>query len=165
VVVTNPAASGVTQQIEWSLRREGSHASVLAGSYRAEALREGDARAQSPAMLSGRRVVALAGLASPASFVATLASLGASVVELLAFPDHHPYGETDLERVRLSVQRSGAEWVVTTEKDWMRLRDAPSLGVPLKVLSIRLDMGSERATLVDALARTLRSKAAGRTSP
>src|SRR5262249_36097847 len=29
VVVTNPAASGVTQQIEWSLRREGSHASVL----------------------------------------------------------------------------------------------------------------------------------------
>ena len=165
VVVTNPASSGVTQQIEWSLRREGSHASVLTGSYRAEALREGDARAQSPAMLSGRRVVALAGLASPASFVATLASLGASVVELLAFPDHHPYGETDLERVRLSVQRSGAEWVVTTEKDWMRLRHAPGLGVPLRVLSVRLDMGEERPALVDALARTLRRKAAGRTSP
>src|SRR5262249_56341573 len=66
VVVTNPAGSGVTQQIGWSLRREGSHASVLTGSYRAEALREGDAREQSPACLSGRRVVALAGLGPPA---------------------------------------------------------------------------------------------------
>jgi len=47
----------------------------------------------------------------------------------------------------------------------MRLRDAPGLGVPLKVLSVGLDMGAERPALVDALARTLRSKAAGRTSP
>jgi len=165
VVVTNPAGPGVTQQIEWSLRREGSHAPVLSGAFRAEALREGDGRPQSPAVLSGRRVVALAGLASPAGFVATLTSLGASVVELLAFPDHHPYRETDLEQVRLSVQRSRAEWVVTTEKDWVRLRDAPGLEVPLKVLSIRLDMGTGRPALVDALARTLRSKAAGRTHP
>jgi len=165
VVVTNPAGTGATQPIEGSLRREGSHAAVLSGAYRAETLREGDGRPQSPGMLSGRRVVALAGLASPAGFVVTLTSLGATVVELLAFPDHHPYRATDLERVRLSAQRSQAEWVVTTEKDWVRLREAPALGLPLRVLSVRLDMGTDQPALVETLGRTIRSKTAGRARP
>ena len=165
VVVTNPAGTGVAQQVEWSLRREGSHAAVLSGAYRAEALREGDKRPQSPGMLSGRRVLALAGLAAPAGFVATLTSLGATVVELLAFPDHHSYRATDLERVRLSAQRSDAEWVVTTEKDWVRLREAPALGWPLRVLSVRLDMGADQPALVETLGRTLRSKTAGQVRP
>jgi len=165
VVVTNPEGTGGTQQIEWSLRREGSHAPVLSGVYRAETLREDDEHPQSPAMLSGRRVVALAGLASPAGFVATLTSLGATVVELLAFPDHHSYRATDLERVRLSAERSDAEWVVTTEKDWVRLRQAPGLGLPLRVLSVRLDMGTDQPALMETLGRTLRSKTAGRARP
>src|SRR5262249_51565977 len=44
VVVTNPAASGVTPPIEWRLRREGSHGSVLTGSSHAHAFPEGCAR-------------------------------------------------------------------------------------------------------------------------
>src|SRR5262249_60412195 len=106
VVVPNPAGTGVAQQVEWSLRREGSHAAVLSGAYRAEALREGDKRPQSPGMLSGRRVLALAGLAAPAGFVATLTNLGATVVELLPFPHHHSYRTADLEPVGLSAHRS-----------------------------------------------------------
>src|SRR5262249_35035605 len=157
--------TGATQQVEWSVRREGSHAAVLSGAYRAEMLREGDGRPQSPDMLSGRRGVARAGLAAPAGFVATLTSLGAPAGELVAFPDHHSYRATDLERVRLSAQRSDTEWVVTTEKDWVRLREAPALGLPLRVLSVRLDMGTDQPALVETLGRTLRSKTAGRARP
>src|SRR5262249_60013598 len=99
--------------------------------------------------------------AASAGLVATFTSRGANVVELLAFPDHHSYRATDLERVRLSAQRSDAEWVVTTEKDWVRLREAPALGWPLRVLSVRLDMGADQPALVETLGRTLRSKTAG----
>jgi tetraacyldisaccharide 4'-kinase len=164
VVVTNPAAQAAVARITWSLRQHGSHADVLAGFYRAESLRAGDSPPQSPAALSGRRVVALAGLASPASLVRTLTSLGAEVVELLAFPDHYSYGEADLERVRQSARRTGTDWIVTTEKDWMRLREAPRLGIDLHVLSIRLDMGADRRRLWEGLAEALGGRATGRTS-
>jgi tetraacyldisaccharide 4'-kinase len=166
VVVTNPAHQASAEGIARILRQDGSRAPVLAGSYRAEALRrEGEGAPQSPSALAGRRVLALAGLASPASFVTTLAGLGATVVELVAFPDHHPYTETDLERVRTSVRRAGVSCVVTTEKDWVRLREVPRLDIELWVLAVRLDMGADRATLVGALADTLRRKATHRALP
>lgn len=166
VVVTNPAHQAATESIARRLRQHGSRAPVLTGSYRAEALRrEGEGEPQSPSALAGRQVVALAGLASPAGFVATLAGLGASVAELVAFPDHHPYAETDLERVRSSARRAGVSCVVTTEKDWMRLREVPRLDLELWVLSVRLDMGADRAALVGILADTLRRKAPQRALP
>jgi tetraacyldisaccharide 4'-kinase len=163
VVVTNPPSPGAVQSMAWSLRRAESHAEVLSGSYRAETLRDPDGATHPPSAIGGRRVVALAGLASPAGFVTTLTSLGAVVAELLAFPDHHPYGATDLERVRLSARRTQADWVVTTEKDWVRLREVPSLDLPLKILSVRLDLGADSRALARALRETLRGKAVGRT--
>ena len=166
VVVTNPAHQAATENIARSLRHHGSQAAVLTGSYRAEALRRaGEGAPQPPSALAGRRVVAFAGLASPAGFVTTLAGLGATVAELVDFPDHHPYTEADLLRVRSSARRAGASCVVTTEKDWVRLREVPRLDVELWVLSVRLDMGADRAALVEALAETLRRKAAERALP
>jgi len=160
VVVTNPAHPETAPEISRSLRLGGSPAIVLTGSYRAEALRpDADGAPRSPSALSGRRVVALAGLASPAGFLTTLSSLGATVAELEEFPDHHPYTRADLERVGSTSRRAGADWVVTTEKDWVRLREVPRPAIELWVLSVRLDMGSDRAALVEILARTLRRKA------
>ena len=70
-------------------------------------------------VVEGRRVVAAAGIADPESFAAQLRGLGASV-QLLAYRDHHPYPRGDLERlVRAS---AGADYVVITEKDAVKLR-------------------------------------------
>jgi len=129
-----------------------------------EALRR-DGEAEPPSALAGQRVVALAGLASPAGFVTTLARLGATVADVVAFPDHHPYTGADFERVRASARRAGVRAVVTTEKDWVRLRELPRLDIELWVLPIRLDMGADRAALVGTLADTLRRKAPQRALP
>jgi len=159
-VVTNPPHEATAASIAENLRRHGSPAVVLTGRYQVHALRHGsDGTVRPPETLAGRRVVALAGLASPAGFVTTLSRLGAIVAELVEFPDHHPYTEADLDRVRASVRRTGAECVVTTEKDWMRLREGPRPAFDLWALSVRLDMGEDRGALVEALAETLRRKA------
>jgi tetraacyldisaccharide-1-P 4'-kinase len=63
------------------------------------------------------------------------------------------------------VRRAGVSCVVTTEKDWVRLREVPRLDIELWVLAVRLDMGADRATLVGALADTLRRKATHRALP
>ena len=58
-----------------------------------------------------------------------------------------------------------AEAVLTTEKDWVRLREMARGDVPFWVLSVRLDMGADRVALVQALTETLRRAAVGRRMP
>jgi len=78
-------------------------------------------------LLGGRRVLAAAGIAEPQSFAAQLRRLGATV-QLQAYQDHHAYDRADIARL---VQGSaGADYVVVTEKDAVKLRgrwpaDAP----------------------------------------
>jgi tetraacyldisaccharide 4'-kinase len=64
--------------------------------------------------LRGRRVIALAAIARPERFIATLESLGAEVVERRLLPDHAPLAPQHL------AARDGA-LLVTTEKDFARL--------------------------------------------
>jgi tetraacyldisaccharide 4'-kinase len=69
--------------------------------------------------LSGRRILATAGLADPRSFGAQLARLGAAV-EVLAWPDHHAYQPGDVREI-LAAGRQ-ADLVVMTAKDAVKLR-------------------------------------------
>jgi len=173
VVVTNAPAPAVTSDIAHVLRRKGSRAVVLSGSYQPTALRRDErgpgpqALGESPEALAGRRVLVLAGLAAPEGFVATAGALGAKVVGVAEFPDHYWYTAGDLARVVAHARDKGAEAVLTTEKDWVRIREIPNDrrqrgDMPFWALSIRLDMGGDRGPLVQALADTLKRVAVGR---
>jgi tetraacyldisaccharide 4'-kinase len=74
--------------------------------------------------LQGRRVVAVAGIARPQRFVDTLRALGATVAAVQTFPDHHPYTPDDIRRLMAS---AGADPLVTTEKDLVKLESFPAL--------------------------------------
>jgi len=80
-----------------------------------------DAPDESKADHPGARVVAVAGIARPARFFNALRAQGYEVVRELAFPDHHWYTTNDLERVTEAVGATGADLVVTTAKDAVRL--------------------------------------------
>lgn len=163
VVVTNPPTGSALSDIAHVLRRKGSAAAVLSGAYCPTSLRRGDhVRTEAPESLAGRKVLLLAGLAAPAGFAATAAGLGADVAGVAEFPDHHWYTSRDLARVSARAREAGAEAVLTTEKDWVRLREMPRGDVPFWVLSVRLDMGGDGPALARALGDTLRRAAAGR---
>lgn len=70
--------------------------------------------------LVGRRVLAFAGIASPAKFFATVAETGAVVTGRAEFGDHHRYAEAELRRLRERAARQDA-MLVTTAKDAARL--------------------------------------------
>ena len=67
------------------------------------------------------RVVAVAGIARPERFFAALGQQGCTVVERIAFPDHHWFRRRDLARVARAAREHDAGLVVTTEKDAARL--------------------------------------------
>jgi len=73
--------------------------------------------------LSGAKVVAFAGIVNPARFFALAESLGARVIERVAFADHHRFTQRDAERLLRLAQDNEAH-LVTTEKDWVRLERA-----------------------------------------
>jgi tetraacyldisaccharide 4'-kinase len=97
-------------------------------------------RPESPARLAGRRLVAFAGLASPEGFSRTLETLGVDVARFEAFVDHHWYSHGDLAALDARAEALDAEGLVTTEKDWVRLRDVPRPRRPIHVVSVRLEL-------------------------
>ncbi len=81
--------------------------------------------------LAGAPIVAFAGIGHPEKFFATLRALGASLIAAHAFPDHHPFADGEIARLRREAAGAGAR-LVTTAKDWVRL--APRLRDGIAVL-------------------------------
>lgn len=71
---------------------------------------------------SEQKVLAFAGIAEPAHFFAALQAEGLNLVHCLAFPDHVDYSKERLNELAAAVRESGAELLVTTEKDGVKLR-------------------------------------------
>jgi tetraacyldisaccharide 4'-kinase len=88
--------------------------------------------------LTGRHVIALSGLADASGFHAMLRELGANLVRVIEYPDHHDYGPGDWENIMAAA--SGAEMVVTTEKDLVKLERFSSHGLSLYALRLEVSM-------------------------
>jgi tetraacyldisaccharide 4'-kinase len=83
-------------------------------------------------------VVALAGIARPERFMDAVRSLGYVVERQVTFRDHHWFSPSDLERVQQAARDTGAEAIVTTEKDAVRLVGVGQTTVPLLFLPVNV---------------------------
>ena len=88
--------------------------------------------------LAGRDVLVLCGIANPASFAQTVTDAGGRVRRVLAYPDHHPFTPTDLDRAMSLAAATGASCIVTTEKDAVRVPPDHAVVNHLVVLDITL---------------------------
>ena len=81
-----------------------------------------------PAPLSvfgaGLRPLAFCAIARPDNFASMLAKAGCGVVDTVIFPDHHRYGERDIQELIRLAKKMDASGFVTTEKDAVKLSDA-----------------------------------------
>ena len=82
-------------------------------------------------------VFILAGIADPARFVRDVTELGWSPAGTAVYPDHHRYTAVDVERVMTEARAVGAEVIVTTDKDWVRLARWCPGQLPLAVARLR----------------------------
>ena len=112
-----------------------------------------------PGHLRAERVVAFCGIGSPQLFLQDLQRLGAQVEAFLPFPDHHWFSDHDLERVAERSRVVEARYVVTTEKDHVRLSERQRQILELHQLRIGAEVWEERH-LVKFLRRRLGREAA-----
>ena len=84
----------------------------------------------------GKRVFAFCGIGNPQSFRETLLSAGLQIKGFLAYRDHHRYSAGDMQSIKDNAERTESEWIVTTEKDIMRLR---SFSMPENLVSLAIE--------------------------
>jgi tetraacyldisaccharide 4'-kinase len=106
--------------------------------------------------------MAFAGLGSPQGFADTLDAAGVRRVGFAEFPDHHWFTPIDLEELAREARAASAQGLVTTEKDWVRVRDLPRPALPLWVLPMRLVIDAGLEAWQRLLAGTLAPAALGR---
>lgn len=68
-------------------------------------------------------VVAFCGIGKPWSFRKTLEEAGCRIFDFVEFPDHHSYSEEDIAFLEDLRSKTGAECLVTTSKDIVKLED------------------------------------------
>lgn len=77
--------------------------------------------------LSGRKLMAFAGIGNPDKFFATLAFAGLQAPVSMPFPDHHLYTPDEANALIAQAEYEGLQ-LVTTAKDHARLVGDPALG-------------------------------------
>lgn len=72
--------------------------------------------------LTPKKVIAVSGIANPDSFEKTLQTFSPQIARYFAYPDHYIYSSLEIEQVRQSAQEQKADWIVTTEKDAVKIK-------------------------------------------
>ena len=72
--------------------------------------------------LAGRRYLAFCGIGNPETFARQLQSTGGQCAATRFFGDHHAYTEADLEGLANLARSAASDVMITTEKDWVKLR-------------------------------------------
>jgi tetraacyldisaccharide 4'-kinase len=94
----------------------------------------------------------MSGIANPAAFERTVQTRGLHCCGHARFPDHHRYTARDVEDVCTQAASAGADRLLVTEKDAVKL--APLIAnwrMPVDVLPVRIDFCGADATMLDQL--------------
>ena len=96
-----------------------------------------------PFDLKGHPIAAFCGIGNPESFFALLKRDGFQLKYARAFRDHHRFDQSDLDRVEHAARKAGAELLITTEKDAVKLREL-QFEMPCYVAEIAIDIAPRK---------------------
>jgi tetraacyldisaccharide 4'-kinase len=108
------------------------------------------------AALHGRKAIAFAGIARPESFFQLLQKAGVIVSRHFAFPDHHAYLAADMMMLIGAMEESNAPFLITTEKDMVRL--SPEFQAFTLATIVEIDFQLEHEAFCSFLRRTFSSR-------
>jgi tetraacyldisaccharide 4'-kinase len=99
-------------------------------------------------------VAVMCGIGNPHAFAEDILQAGMNIVSENFFSDHHAFAQEDMDRVTQAARETGADAIITTEKDAVRLEGLKLGDVP--VYAAQLEIQSEDdVRLKSLLLRTL----------
>lgn len=103
----------------------------------------------------GRRAFVFSGLANNADVLRTVVALGGRPVGAMEFPDHYAFSGLDREAVFRAARTCGADILITTEKDAVRLPGDAAFPLDLGVVGVDIDFGTDADRFLEFLTRKL----------
>ncbi|MHC1699099.1 MAG: tetraacyldisaccharide 4'-kinase [Geobacteraceae bacterium] len=91
-------------------------------------------------VFAGKKGVACAGIADPAAFFAALTREGLDLAATLAFQDHCFYDRTERAEMCRVMKETGADFLITTEKDAVKLAALPDVPEAAYAAVLTLDI-------------------------
>jgi tetraacyldisaccharide 4'-kinase len=105
----------------------------------------------------GKKVILVSGIANSAKLEEFVTS-NYQLIQHFKFGDHHPYSQSDIEKIEVAAKAQGAESILTTEKDMVKLISAKlktylseKLWFYLPVETVFVNRGSEFDEMVLAV--------------
>jgi tetraacyldisaccharide 4'-kinase len=89
--------------------------------------------------LKGAKVLAFCAIGNPSAFVKMLNELGATVLETVLYRDHFYYTPSDIQKIAEKAKALGAAFIVTTEKDAVKVTDLITKSIDIWSVRIQID--------------------------
>jgi tetraacyldisaccharide 4'-kinase len=102
----------------------------------------------------GWNVVAMCGIGNPQAFSEDLLQIGMNITAENFFPDHHAYHQEDMAMVLQTARDTGADAIITTEKDAVRLEGFKHSDIPVYAAQLEIE-SEEEVRLKSLLLRAL----------
>jgi tetraacyldisaccharide 4'-kinase len=141
-------------ELEDLIRQHNPGVDIIECAHRPQYLQRFDSdERQSLAHLKGKRVGAFSGIATPESFEKFLKDLGATIACTKRFHDHYRFNYEDLVEIFSEALAQRVDYIVTTEKDAVRLPDHLPCPVPLYYLRLEIDIIRGAADFDEAVSK------------
>jgi len=128
-------------------------APVYFAEYKVSDIRYPDGRSISPEEVQNKRFFAFCGIAQPLSFREIISSLKINVCGWEEFPDHYNYREKDILRVKKIADKLNCDFLITTEKDIVKIREYKNLP---NLLYVDIEFSPEANFYEEVFKKTLR---------
>ena len=109
-------------------------------------------------LLQGQKVFAFSGIAQNSDFRHVVEGLNCKLKDFKEFPDHHPYSNNDLHNLLQLSDKLKVDFVLTTEKDYVKIADRVIWPVDLVVIGINISFGKYDATFDSFIKNKLKNK-------
>ena len=155
IFLTKSDGSPRLRHLKAFLRRQNHLAEIIECCHRPQYLEDVYHRGSREPLsfLKGKKVASISAIANPASFNAFLSKLGGDIVEEIHFADHHRYRQQEMIDFINKAKKAGAELIMTTEKDAVRMPRLDRRDLPILFLRVQIDILSGQENFDQCISR------------
>jgi tetraacyldisaccharide 4'-kinase len=103
---------------------------------------------------AGWNAAVMCGIGNPEAFSDDILRVGINIVREDFYRDHHPFSQTDLDKATRAAKESGADAILTTEKDAVRLEGLKHGDIPIYAAQLEVQSDDD-VKLKSLLLRTV----------
>ena len=140
-VITRAAAAGQTDVLRHQLKGLNAEAPIFTSVTNLSGTRILATNANAPLDPKAHPIAGFCAIGNPESFFALLQREGFQLKYQRPFRDHHRFNQADVAKVEVAARKAGAELLITTAKDAVKLRQL-KLEMPCYIAEIAMDIES-----------------------